>query len=128
MTSILRELAESTTLNGRPIPGGETVAHLIAKVVMKEALKGNFQFAREFLDRHDGKVTDKVDITSGGQELRPPITIVEINHPAPKPPEPATATEDEHQDDEPAPDDPAPAAPAATVVEIILPRPARSDA
>jgi hypothetical protein len=41
---------------------GRTIAERIADRFVAEALKGKFPFAREVLDRVDGKVTEKVEI------------------------------------------------------------------
>ena len=41
--------------------GGKNLADAIAEKVIQEALKGNFQFCREIIDRVDGKVADKLE-------------------------------------------------------------------
>lgn len=69
LTSILREVLESNTLGGKPIPQGRTVADMLGDVIIKEALKGKFTFAKEVLDRMDGKVPDRVDLTSNGKTV-----------------------------------------------------------
>jgi hypothetical protein len=66
----------------------------------------------------------KVDMTSGGKELRRPITIVEVHHTRPQ----APAPEPEPDADEPLVDGATETQPsargAASVIEIVLPRPA----
>jgi Family of unknown function (DUF5681) len=60
VTAALRALAESEH-NGRP------VAELLAEQLMKQALSGKFPFAKEVLERLDGKVADthKLEGTTG---------------------------------------------------------------
>jgi hypothetical protein len=48
-------------------------------VGLKEALKGNFRFWAYIFDRVDGKVTDKLDVTSGDEPLQPVFEIVDNN-------------------------------------------------
>lgn len=63
LTSILREVLDSNTLGGKPIPQGRTVADMLGDVIIKEALKGKFTFAKEVLDRTEGKVAEKHEHT-----------------------------------------------------------------
>jgi len=42
---------------------GRTIAELIAEKLIKEALSGKFPFAKEVLERADGKVTEKAELT-----------------------------------------------------------------
>ena len=41
---------------------GQPIAEAIAKVIMKRALKGDYKFVKEILDRVEGKVTDNVKL------------------------------------------------------------------
>ena len=41
---------------------GKRIVDLLAERIMKEALAGKFPFAKEVLDRADGKVTDKLEV------------------------------------------------------------------
>jgi hypothetical protein len=41
---------------------GKRIVELLAERIMKEALAGKFPFAKEVLDRADGKVTDKLEV------------------------------------------------------------------
>jgi hypothetical protein len=45
---------------------GRTVAQHLADQIIKEALRGKFPFAKEVLDRADGKVTDNHDVNISG--------------------------------------------------------------
>lgn len=58
VTARLRAIAEAVSLGGKPIPGGKTVADLVAETVVREALKGDVRFVHLFLDRTEGKVPD----------------------------------------------------------------------
>jgi hypothetical protein len=69
LTAIVRELLESNTIAGRPIPQGRAVAEVLADVIVKEALKGKFTFAKEVWDRTEGKLPDRVDLTSNGKTV-----------------------------------------------------------
>jgi hypothetical protein len=62
LTAIIREVLDSNTIKGKPLPEGRTVADVLAEVFVAEALKGKFPFAKEVIDRADGKVVDKVEI------------------------------------------------------------------
>ena len=44
----------------------------LAAVALKSALKGDYRWGRELLDRIDGKVLDTLDVTSGGESLSKP--------------------------------------------------------
>lgn len=69
LTSIVRELLDSNTLGGKPIPNGRTIGEMLGDVIVKEALKGKHAFAKEVWDRMDGKVPDRVDLTSNGKTV-----------------------------------------------------------
>ena len=45
------------------------MADLLAEAIVKEALKGKFAFAREVLDRTEGKVPDRVAGPEGGPPM-----------------------------------------------------------
>lgn len=62
LTSIIREVLDSNSIKGKPLPEGRTVADVLAEVFVAEALKGKFPFAKEVIDRTDGKVIDKIEI------------------------------------------------------------------
>ncbi len=47
---------------------GEAIKAL-ASVALKNALKGDFRYAKEILDRIDGKVMDQLDVTTDGQAI-----------------------------------------------------------
>lgn len=77
LTAIVREVLESNTLGGKPIPQGKTVAEVLGDVIVKEALKGKFTFAKEVWDRTEGKVSDKVEHTGkDGAPLAVDATIL----------------------------------------------------
>lgn len=58
VSSRLRELLESNTINGKPIRDGKQVADLVTEVIMAHALKGDFRFMDLLLNRTEGKVAD----------------------------------------------------------------------
>jgi hypothetical protein len=66
LTAIVREVLESNTLGGKPIPQGRTVKEVLGDVIVKEALKGKFTFTKEVWDRTEGKVPDKVQHSGEG--------------------------------------------------------------
>jgi hypothetical protein len=65
LTSIIREVLDSKTIKGKPLPEGRTVADVLAEVFIAEALKGKFPFAKEVIDRADGKVPDRHEVETG---------------------------------------------------------------
>jgi hypothetical protein len=58
---------------------GKTVADLIAERMVKDALSGKFPQAKEILDRADGKVTDKHEIS--GDKAGGEIVILRVSPP-----------------------------------------------
>ena len=52
----------------------------LAAVCVQKALKGDFRYARELMERIDGKVPQGVDVTSGGEKLQqlPGLTAAEL--------------------------------------------------
>ena len=64
VTAALRELA-TTEHNGKPL------VDLLAERLMKEALSGKFTFAKEVLERRDGKVVEKSEIKTQGTRAEP---------------------------------------------------------
>ena len=69
---VLREKVES--------PDGKrrALADIIARVFVKEAAKGKFPFAKEVIDRVDGKVPDRV-IGEMSQQVQVVYKVREIN-------------------------------------------------
>ena len=65
----IADLLDETDLYGKPIPGGRSVADLLAEAIVREALKGKFAFAKEVLDRTEGKVPDRVAGPEGGPTM-----------------------------------------------------------
>lgn len=57
--------------------GGLTYMEAIAKVIIKEALKGKFPYTKEILERMEGKVADKTEITGSGGD---PIQILDLSN------------------------------------------------
>lgn len=59
--------------------GANGITHLeaMAKVMIKEALKGKFPFAKEILERTEGKVADKTELTGASGE---PIQILDLSN------------------------------------------------
>tara|TARA_B100001123_G_C15308018_1_gene1023368 strand:+ start:1264 stop:1704 length:441 start_codon:yes stop_codon:yes gene_type:complete len=60
------------------LKGGDGLTHLeaIARVMVKEALKGKFPFAKEILERTEGKVADKTELTGASGD---PIEILDLS-------------------------------------------------
>jgi len=61
LTTKIRNILERRELNGKPIPNNRDVGDLVAEAIVKAAAGGNFPFAKEILDRIDGKVPDKIE-------------------------------------------------------------------
>ncbi len=61
VTAALRAVAEQEH-NGKPI------IELLAERIIKEALSGKFTFAKEVIDRLDGKVPDKALVETKGEQ------------------------------------------------------------
>ena len=61
ITTLIREALEQDI-------DGKKVVEALAQIIIREALKGDFRFAREILDRIDGKVPDRItgDEEGGG--------------------------------------------------------------
>ncbi|MEX2218510.1 MAG: DUF5681 domain-containing protein [Phycisphaerales bacterium] len=64
ITATLRRLVAETEHNGRPIQD------LLAEVLLKEALKGKYPFAREILERLDGRVSERHEVRVEGGDWR----------------------------------------------------------
>lgn len=62
ITARLRALLEKGEINGQPIKDGKQVADVLAETILKGALKGDFRFAREILERTEGKVIERVQV------------------------------------------------------------------
>jgi hypothetical protein len=60
ITARIRAQCERTTDDGR------TIAERIGDRFVAEALKGKFPFAKEVMERNDGKVTDRVEHSGPG--------------------------------------------------------------
>src|SRR5678816_1769372 len=78
VTAALRELA-TTEHNGKPL------VDLLAERLMKEALSGKFTFAKEVIERLDGKVVEKSEIKTQGEQkvyvCPPPRVIGTVKEP-----------------------------------------------
>lgn len=69
VTSRLRRLLLSTKdLSGKPIPDGKQLADLVAEVLVKQTLAGEFKFAKLLVERNDSRALE---------ELRERIAILE---------------------------------------------------
>lgn len=51
------------------------VADALARVIVKHAAKGDFRFAKEILDRLEGKVTDKLELDADVRTVHQRIVI-----------------------------------------------------
>ena len=63
---------------GKPLPRGKKVADLVAEVIVREAIKGDYQFAKELLNRVEGKTPEIIQagimtaqLPAATQELPP---------------------------------------------------------
>lgn len=56
ISRLLKELRDECELLGKPLPQGRTAAELLAQKMYVKAIKGQYSFAREILDRTEGKV------------------------------------------------------------------------
>jgi hypothetical protein len=70
---ILAKLQE-TTIGGKELPGGRTVAEMLAEVVIREALKAKYPFVKEVLDRTEGRPIDRHE--HGGPGGGPLVTAL----------------------------------------------------
>lgn len=52
-------------------------ADALAKAIIKAALKGDFRFAKEILDRVEGKVTDKLELDGEVKVIKQVLTLAE---------------------------------------------------
>jgi hypothetical protein len=55
LTARLRDLLDRNEIGGKPLKDGKQVADLVAEMIIRCALQGDFRFAKEILDRVDGK-------------------------------------------------------------------------
>jgi hypothetical protein len=66
ITAYLNEMLERTEIEGVDIPAGSCGAEALALVFFREAVAGKFPFAKEILDRTEGKVPDRYAGHDGG--------------------------------------------------------------
>lgn len=92
VTARLRDLLDAVELGGKEIPNGKQVADLLAEVILKNALKGDHRFVATVLDRTEGKVADKTEIT--GPDGGPNHVTVEFVDPPSRPDEDPTSEQD----------------------------------
>jgi hypothetical protein len=64
-TAVMREVLDRNEIDGKPIKGGRQVLDLMIEVAAKRALMGDYNFFREFMNRMDGKVRDKLELQGG---------------------------------------------------------------
>jgi hypothetical protein len=57
ITDLIRQALDRREIDGKPLPGGKTVAETLAEVMLAQAIGGRFSFAKEVLDRLEGKTT-----------------------------------------------------------------------
>jgi hypothetical protein len=60
LTAKIAAILERDTLGGKRLPGGLSVADVLAEAIVKQACLGKFPFAKEVLERLDGKVPDRI--------------------------------------------------------------------
>lgn len=79
VTARLRDLLDAVELGGKALPDGKQVADLLAEVIVKNALKGDHRFVSTVMDRIEGKVVDKTEVTGkDGSPLVPHSLHVEF--------------------------------------------------
>jgi hypothetical protein len=66
LTTRLREILDANELEGVDLADGEKVADVLAQVIVRKALAGDFRFVELVFNRIDGKVPDKISIGSDG--------------------------------------------------------------
>jgi hypothetical protein len=60
LTAKIAAILDRDTLGGKRLPGGLSVADVLAEAIVKQACLGKFPFAKEVLERLDGKVPDRI--------------------------------------------------------------------
>lgn len=79
VTSRLRDLLDAVELGGKQVRDGKQVADLVAEVILKNALKGDHRFVTTLLDRTEGKVADRTEVTGpDGSPLVPHSIQIEF--------------------------------------------------
>lgn len=79
VTARLRDLLDAVDIGGKPLLDGKQVADLLAEVIIKNALKGDHRFVATVLDRTEGRVVDKTEITGkDGAPLAPTAIRLEF--------------------------------------------------
>ena len=73
ITRVIREYLKKKTVNGKPLPDGKTIEDALGEMFVREALKGKFAFAKELIDRIDGKVPDRVLM---GEDQNVPVKVI----------------------------------------------------
>jgi len=72
-STILKKWLEVKTKVKRPDNGSEEMVSLsdaIALGIIRQAMKGDVNAYREIMDTLHGKITDKIDHTSGGEKIK----------------------------------------------------------
>lgn len=72
-STILKKWLEVQTKVKRPDDGKEEMVSLsdaIALGIIRQAMKGDVNAYREIMDTLHGKITDKIDHTSGGEKIK----------------------------------------------------------
>jgi hypothetical protein len=62
-------ILDQTDVNGLAIPAGQCAADVLALAFVREACEGKFPFAKEIIDRTEGKVPDRLAGHDGGPLL-----------------------------------------------------------
>jgi hypothetical protein len=75
ITSRIKALLELKDINGTPIRDGKQVADLVAEALVRGAIKGNPRILSMLLDRVEGKVLERLLVSSQGTG-GPDISVV----------------------------------------------------
>jgi hypothetical protein len=69
LTTLIKEALQKTELCGTKTPDGRANAEWLVDRMIILAMQGNARYMQEIIDRNDGKMTEKTDITSDGKPL-----------------------------------------------------------
>lgn len=95
LTALIREALEREQVAPESEGGGstgKTGAEALAEVIVGRALKGQFLFAKEVLDRTEGKVRQQLDVSATGELFSTVLYLPENGRDGSKPTGPGDPT------------------------------------